>query len=184
MKLVLLAFSLFATATAFAPLAQPQRAVSTLEAVNRRSALGDIAFVAAAAVAAPSIASADGAVSSATKTKAKVVYGSRIAALKSAVDSGDFVAVAQEKNAFILFNSGVYPTAKDKAAKSAAVEGTNAIFAAVKSKDAAALKSAYSAYIDANGVTDLPAVDSSTGQGYSSDYSYLAKTKAAAIYVR
>ena len=38
--------------------------------------------------------------------------------------------VAAEKSAFILFNSGAY--AKDKTgAKQAAIEGTNAIFAAI-----------------------------------------------------
>ena len=43
-----------------------------------------------------------GAVSGATILKAKVKYGTRIAALKSAVAAGDFAAVAAEKSAFIV----------------------------------------------------------------------------------
>ena len=114
--------------------------------------------------------------STATKTKAKILYGQRIAALKSAVAAGDFDAVAAEKNAFILFNSGVYPTAKDKADKASAINGTNAIFAAIRSKDKAALKSAYDSYVVSNEIAELKVGD---GQSYSSDYSYLAKTPAA-----
>ena len=44
--------------------------------------------------------------------------------------SGDFAAVADEKNAFVLFNSGAYPAIKDKSKKAEAIAGTNAIFAA------------------------------------------------------
>ena len=143
-----------------------------------------MAFVTAAAVGMPAMASADGAVSSATKTKAKVVYGGRIADLKDAVEKGDFGAVAEEKNAFILFNSGVYPSAEDKASKATAVEGTNAIFAALKSKDAGALKTAYSKYVADNEISAIPTVSNDGGQGYSSDYGYLARTKGGAIYVR
>jgi hypothetical protein len=155
-----------------------QRTATCLNAVDRRAAFGQI-VAAAAVVAVPSIASADGAVSAATITKAKMVYGSRIADLAQAVSSGDFDAIADEKSAFILFNSGAYPTAKNKSKKAAAIEGTNAIFAAIRSKDKGALKSAYDKYVAANGIKALPAVNVNAGQGYSSDYSYLARTKAA-----
>lgn len=150
--------------------------------MDRRAAMGAIG--AAALVGVPAIASADGAISTATVQRAKFTYGSRIDALKSAVASGDFAAVAAEKNAFILYNSGAYPGAKSKAKKAAAIEGTNAIFAAIRSKDKAALKSAYDSYIVANEIPNFAAVDSSSGQGYSSDYDYRVRTPQAAIYVR
>ena len=143
--------------------------------MDRRAAMGAIGAAALAGV--PAIASADGAVSSATKQRAKFIYGNRIAALKGAVDKGDFGAVAEEKAAFVLFNSGAY--AGDKAAQSGAVSGTNAIFAAVKSKDAAALKSAYGSYLKANGISEASAISSSQGQGYSADYDYRVRTNQA-----
>jgi len=154
--------------------------------MERRAAFGQIGVVAAAAGLAglPSLASADGAVSGSTITKARVVYGSRIAALASAVDAGDFKAIAAEKNAFILFNSGAYPTSKDKSKKAAAIEGVNKIFSAIRAGDKAAVKTAYSAYVAANGITALPTADPANSQSYSSDYGYLVKTKAAAVYVR
>lgn len=151
--------------------------------MDRRAAFGAIAG-AAAVVAAPQFASADGAVSAATVQKARQVYGNRIYNLKSAVDSGNFDAIIGEKNAFILFNSGAYPTAKDKSAKKAAIAATNAIFAAVKSGDKGALKSAYATYVASNNIQPLPDVSSSGGQGYSSDFDYRRLTKAGAIYVR
>jgi Photosystem II Psb31 protein len=151
--------------------------------MDRRAAFGAIAAGAVVA-AAPQLASADGAVSAATVTKAKAVYGSRIADLKQAVDAGDFGAVAAERSAFVLFNSGAYPSSKDKDSKNAAIAGTNDIFKAVKAGDKGALKSAYSKYVAANGIKPFPKVSSATGQGYSSDYDYRRRTSAGAIYVR
>ena len=150
--------------------------------MDRRAAVGAIA--AAGLVAVPTMASADGATSLATKQRGRFQYGGRIAALKSAVAAGDFAAVADEKNAFILFNSQVYPSAKDKALKAAAISQTNAIFAAIRSGDKAALKSAYDAYVKANDIKEYPPLSASTGQGYSSDYDYRVKTKQAAVYIR
>lgn len=149
--------------------------------VDRRIAFGQIGIAAAGLAGLPSIAAADGAVSAATITKAKIVYGGRIAALKDAVAKGDFNAVAEEKNAFVLFNSGAYPTAKSKADKAAAIEGTNKIFAAIRSGDKGALKSAYDSYVKENDIQPIPTVDPNKGQGYSSDYSYLQKTPAAYV---
>ena len=150
--------------------------------MDRRAAVGAIA--AAGLVAVPTMASADGAISSATKQRAKFTYGGRIGALKSAVDKGDFAAVAAEKNAFVLFNSGAYPSLKDKSKKSEAIAGTNAIFAAIRAKDAAALKKAYASYVAANDIKEPATIDSSYGQGYSSDYDYRVRTNQATIYVR
>jgi Photosystem II Psb31 protein len=157
-----------------------QRSTTALH-MDRRAA---VAAAVGMVVAAPQLAFADGAVSAATTLKSKTVYGARIAALKDAVDKGDFAAVADEKSAFVLFNSGAYPTAKSKAAKKAAIEGTNAIFAAVKSGDKAGLKSAYAAYVKANDVKGFPVVTTKSGQGYSSDYDYRRGTAAGAVYVR
>lgn len=145
--------------------------------MDRRAAFGQIA-AAAAIVAVPTVASADGAVSKSTTLKAKVVYGGRIAGLAKAVSSGDFGAVAEEKNAFILFNSGVYPGVKNKSKKAAAIEGTNAIFAAIRKQDKAGLKSAYDAYVKANDVSALPAADG-TGQTYASDFGYINRGASA-----
>lgn len=150
--------------------------------MDRRSAMGAIA--AAGLVALPSMASADGAISSASIQRAKFQYGSRIADLKAAVSAGDFAAVADEKNAFVLFNSGAYPRVKDKASKAAAIDGTNAIFAAIRAKDKAALKSAYDSYVAANEIKEFKALDPTSGQGYSNDFDYRVRTKQAAIYVR
>jgi hypothetical protein len=150
--------------------------------MDRRAAIGAVAG--AVLVAAPSIASADGAISAATVQRSKFTYGSRIAALKSAVANGDFGAVAAEKNAFVLFNSGAYPRAKDKDSKNAAIAGTNAIFAAIRSKDSAALKKAYESYVSTNGIKEAAPLTADRGQGYSSDYDYRVRTKQAAVYVR
>ena len=152
--------------------------------MDRRGAFGQIAAAAAVVTGVPAIASADGAVSPATKMKAKAVYGNKIAMLKDAVSSGDFGKIVDEKNAFILFNSGAYPSAKVKAEKEAAIAGTNAIFAAIRSKDKAALKSAYDSYVASNGIKAPAAIDASYGQGYSSDYDYRVRTNQASIYVR
>ena len=127
------------------------------------------------------MASADGAISAATITKAKVKYGSRIAALKKAVAAGDFAAVAEEKSAFILFNSGAYPGAKFKSSKASAIAGTNAIFAAIRSRDKAALKTAYDAYVGSNGITDAP--EPAGGQSYASEFSYLICTPSAGCHL-
>lgn len=158
-----------------------QRASTALN-MDRRAAVGAIA--AAGVVALPSMASADGAISAATVQRSKFKYGSRIAALKEAVNKGDFGAVAAEKNAFILFNSGAYPASKNKQKKADAIAGTNAIFSAIRSKDAGALKSAYSSYCTANEIKEPAALDAGQGQGYSGDFDYRVKTKQAAIYVR
>jgi Photosystem II Psb31 protein len=156
--------------------------MSTSLNMDRRTAFNSIA-AAAVVTAVPQFAFADGAVSTATRQRARSVYGTRIYDLKKAVDDGNFDAIVAEKSAFILFNSGAY--AKDKTgAKQAAIESTNAIFAAIKARDKAALKSAYSKYLAINEINALPAVKSESGQGYSSDFDYRRGTKAGAIYVR
>lgn len=152
--------------------------------MDRRAAFGQLATAGAVLAGVPALASADGAVGPATRTKAKVVYGSRIAALKDAVNAGDFGAIVDEKNAFILYNSGAYPTAKDKPAKKAAIEQVNAIFSAVRAGDKGAVKKAYDSYVASQGITNVLAQDTKGGQSYSTDYGYVVKTKSASVYVR
>lgn len=145
--------------------------------MDRRSAFGQIATAGAVLAGVPAIASADGAASSATQARARAIYGDRVAALKGAVESGDFGAIADEKGAFILFNSGAYST--NKAKKKAAIAGTNAIFAAIRSGDKAAVKKAYNDYVAANNIKAFDTVKSDNGQGYSSDFDYRVKTPSA-----
>ena len=152
--------------------------------MDRRAAMGGIAAFSAGVVAMPGMASADGAISKATIQRQKYKYGSRIVALKAAVAKGDFAAVAAEKNAFILYNSGAYPGAKNKPAKNEAIAATNTLFSAIRAKDAAALKAAYAGYIKATDMSDYAAISAEDGQGYSSDYDYRVGTPQAAIWVR
>merc|ERR1712071_80439 len=182
MKLSVLVCALFASSAAAFSTPSTSREMTMSATWGRREAFVQIAGAAAAVV--PFAANADGAVSAASIGRARGIYGNRIAALEKAVDAGDFRAVAEEKSAFILFNSGAYPFAKDKSKKSDAISGTNAIFAAVRSKDKGALKSAYQSYIASNGISSLPEISADDGQGYSNDYDYRARTKAGAIYVR
>lgn len=173
-----IALTFAASASAFAP-SSVERASTSLD-MDRRAAATQIATGAAVLAGLPQLALADGAVSTATIQRARGIYGQRIAALESAVASGDFGAVAAEKNAFILFNSGGIT---DKAKKSKAVADTNAIFAAIRSKDAGALKSAYAAYKADNEIAPL-VVDLASGQGYFTDYDWKSRTSAGTIYVR
>jgi len=172
MKLSVALVAVFAaSASAFAP--APVGPVSTSLDMDRRAAAGQIAAGAAVLAGLPSLALADGARSASTQSRARGIYGQRIAGLESAVNSGDFGAVAAEKNAFILFNSG----ALNKSDQAAAVKQTNAIFAAIRSKDSAALKSAYGAYKSSNDIAVI-AVDKDGGQGYSNDYDFKTRTPA------
>jgi len=170
--------------SAFAP--QPTNVHRQTELhMDRRSAVTQVGIAASIVAGLPSIASADGAVSKATVQRSRGIYGNRIYVLQDAVKAGDFQAVAEEKNAFILFNSGVYPGAKNKDKKAAAIEGTNAIFAAIRSKDKGALKKSFESYLASNEITGLPNEESnSKGQGYSTDYDYRLRTKAGTIYQR
>ena len=154
--------------------------------MDRRSAFA-AASVAAVTAAMPMAAMADGAVSAATKNRARGIYGNRIAALKSAVAAGDFGAVAAEKNAFILFNSGAYSGINNKDKLNTAVAGTNKIFGAIRSKDKTGLSAAYDEYMKTNDISALPVVDTggkNPGQGYSCDTDFRSHTTAGAIYVR
>jgi len=91
-------FTLFAASTAFTPTFTTSFRASTSLSVSRRGMLESAsAFSAAVVFAGASPALADGAVSGATKNRARGIYGGRIAALRKAVDAGDFGAVVAEK---------------------------------------------------------------------------------------
>ena len=143
--------------------------------LDRRAALQQSLGVVAGALALPQVASADGAVSTTTIQRSRGIYGGRIAALKDAVAKGDFAAVADEKNAFLLFNSGAY-TQKNpqiKAAKAATVAAYDDVASAVAAKDAGKLKAAYAAYVKAADIDINPKpLDVMSGQGYSNDYDW------------
>lgn len=171
---------LVSSVAAFAPSSVER--TNTALAMDRRVAFGQIATAGAVLAGVPAIASADGSVSAASIGRARGLYGDRIIALKGAVAAGDFKAIAEEKNAFILFNSGAY--ANNKAKKNAAIAQTNDIFKAIRSGDKAAVKAAYDAYVSANDISALPTVDPNSGQGYCNDYDYRVRSKAGAIYVR
>jgi len=179
MKAVVVALALSA-ASAF------HQMTMTLRPQQSRREVFEQAFgVVGAALIAPKPAFADGAVSGATVQRAKGIYGGRIAALKGAVDKGDFDAIADEKNAFTLFNSGAYmiKSPSTKAAQELSVAATNDIFKAVSAKDKAGLKTAYAAFMKNAGI-DTNAVDVEKGQGYSSDYDWKIRTPKGSIYQR
>jgi len=106
--------------------------------LNRRSALSTAA---AALIALPQLANADGAVSQATVNKAIGVYGGRILKLEKAVAAGDTAAVLAEKNAFILYASSGY--ANNKPLKKEIEPIAARVVASAKAGDAAATKTAY-----------------------------------------
>lgn len=151
----------------------------------RREVLEQVTGVLGAAFLAPKAAVADGAVSKYTVARSKGIYGSRIAALKGAVEKGDFDAIVDEKNAFDLFNSGAFMLKgeKIKEQKAKAVAATKEIFAAVDAKDKGALKTAYAAFMK-NADIDIATVDVATGQGYSTDFDWKARTAKGSIYQR
>ncbi|GMH49776.1 hypothetical protein TL16_g00611, partial [Triparma laevis f. inornata] len=174
--------TLFAAASAFSPAFAPASRSNSALNVERREVFSTIAAsTATATLFAASPALADGAKSTATKTRARGVYGGRIANLSKAVNAGDFGAVVAEKNAFVLFNSGAIVSSK----QADAIDSTNAIFAAIRSQDKSALKKSYDAYckkFDINALPDL--TNDSQAQGYSNDYDFRVGTKAGKIYVR
>ncbi|CAM9539837.1 unnamed protein product [Ectocarpus fasciculatus] len=154
------------------------------EPMTRSQALSNL-FGATAAVAAaaavPGVAFADGAKSLATQSRARGIYGNRIAALKGAVDKGDTAAVLSEQNVFRLFNSGVYST--DKAKFAEAEELAKGVVQAASAGDAKALKDSYAAYMKYtekksgyNGAGD--------GQGFGSEFDYKNRTPLGTVYQR
>lgn len=191
MKTVFVALALASPCAAFmAPMANVRSAtsssmtMSSSEPISRAQALTNVFASGAAAIAAaavPGAAFADGAKSMATKSRARGIYGSRIEALKSAVDKGDTAKVLEEQSCFVLFNSGVYSSDKVKFAE--ADKLARAVVQAASAGDAASLKSSYAAYTKYienksgfNGAGD--------GQGFGSEFDYKNRTPLGTVYQR
>jgi len=134
----------------------------------------------------PSVAFADGAVSSATVQRARGVYGQRVAALKDAVAKGDFGAVLDEKNAFVLFTSGAYAkkSPADREKSKEATAAYTAVIDAASKKDGAALKAAYAKFMEVGEINADPWSTVSGGQGASGDFDWKQRTDKGYIYVR
>lgn len=146
--------------------------MSADEPMSRSQAVSSAFAAAGAAIAAasvPSVAFADGAKSSATQSRARGIYGARLEGLKSSVDKGDAAAVLAEKNAFILFNSGVYSTDKSKFATADGL--AKDVLKAAEAGDAAGLKSAYAAYMKYT-LVKSGFKDEESGQGLGSEFDY------------
>jgi len=153
--------------------------------MDRRTAVAQVGIAASVVAGLPSVVLAD---TASSMVRAKGIYGTRIAGLKDAITAGDFQAVAEEKSAFILYNSGAYPGVKNKEKKATAIEGTNEIFSAIRAKDKSALKKAYDGYLAICEITGLPDEASRggkiQGQGFGSDYDFRSRTKAGTVYQR
>lgn len=146
--------------------------MSADEPMSRSQAVSSAFAAASAAIAAasvPSVAFADGAKSAATQSRARGIYGARLEGLRPSVDKGDAAAVLAEKNAFSLFNSGVYSTNKEKFATAEGL--AKDVLKAAEAGDAAGLKSAYATYMKYT-VIKSGFKDSDSGQGLGSEFDY------------
>mmetsp|Transcript_2249 Transcript_2249/g.9737 ORF Transcript_2249/g.9737 Transcript_2249/m.9737 type:complete len:171 (-) Transcript_2249:310-822(-) len=120
---------------------------------------------------------ADGAVSDATRARARGLNGPKILATK-----GEPAAIIENQTAFVLYNAGAI---KRKDQKQAAEGAFNALITAAKSGDAASTKAAYSAYLKTTGLDKpSPFKDSDSFQGSSSDFSWTKGSKLDYTYVR
>uniref|UniRef100_A0A7S2S7V4 Photosystem II Psb31 protein domain-containing protein n=1 Tax=Rhizochromulina marina TaxID=1034831 RepID=A0A7S2S7V4_9STRA len=190
-RVVALVLALFSVAHGFAPAplrAAPRSVVMSAEGESRRDMLVKGAGALGVVFSGASAAFADGAVSLATVARARGLYGGRIAALSDSVNKGDLEAVEAEKNAFILFNSGVYARngPVDRKNKKVAVAATNSLFDAVSKGDKAGVKSAYAEFMK---VADIQpgysGKDKDFTQGYSTEYDWKYKDpKKGSIYIR
>eukprot|EP00617_Octactis_speculum_P023869 CAMPEP_0185767228 /NCGR_PEP_ID=MMETSP1174-20130828/41831_1 /TAXON_ID=35687 /ORGANISM="Dictyocha speculum, Strain CCMP1381" /LENGTH=188 /DNA_ID=CAMNT_0028451305 /DNA_START=55 /DNA_END=621 /DNA_ORIENTATION=+ len=182
----LIALCLAASASAFTPVFNRAQSTVVMSA-EQSSRRGFVQTVGAfgAMVGASSAALADGAQSMSTRQRSKGIYGARIVALDQAVAAGDFAAVEEQKNAFVLFVSGGFTTPSGKViAKELKADYAN-IFAAVSNKDQAALKSSYAEFVKKADIR--PLYDEKTKaytQGYSTEYDWKAYTPKGTIYQR
>lgn len=159
-------------------------AVAAAFSVKMNKVAGAIAgFGVALAPLAPAMA--DGAVSASTIYRARTSYGAKIADLASAVEKGDFAALDNKKvvAAFDLFISGSNKRVANRPTLTKEKEIEGKIFAAVKAKNSAALKSAYADFIK---VADLKSEykPGELGQTDSSGYSPTWGTSRQYIYQR
>lgn len=181
--------AVIACAFAFMP-SRMARSQMTMSAEDLKSKFSKALGVAAMgiALAGPMPALADGAASASTVFRAKNYYGARILGLESAAEKGDFAAFEDKriKNGFDLFVSGSNrlnsQIAKERKAAETVLEGK--IYAAVKAKDAAGLKSAYGDFIKVSELKASGYKPNELGQTDSSGYSPTWGTSKQYIYQR
>ena len=188
---VLASVALLASAAAFMPANRVVRQTQiTMSAETMQSKISKALATAAMGVAllAPiSPVVADGAVSKSTVYRARNSYGLRILGLEEAANKGDFSAFDNKKasGGFDLFISASNAlggkVAKETKAAETKIKGD--IYAAVKAKDAAKLRAAYSEFIKvADLKSDFKAGE--LGQTDSSGYSPTWGTAKQYIYQR
>jgi len=176
----------FAGASAFAPSIMRNQNRVVMAAEGRREMLAKTAG-AFGLIAGAGSAVADGAVSAATVARARGIYGGRILALEDAVAKGNLAAVADEKNAFTLFVSGVYAAKGEKiaATKAKAKAASDTLFAAVEKGDTSGAKAAYKDFLSVADIAKpYTGKDLAYSQGYSTEYDWKYKTPKGTIYVR
>jgi len=184
--LTALALLFVGSVSAFAPsILRSERSVAMK--AERRDVLGQAAGALGLVFSGAGAAVADGAVSASTVARARGIYGARILDLEGAVKAGDLAAVLAEKNAFLLFNSGVYTPKgeKVKATKAKAVAATDALLAACEAGDKAKAAAAYKEFLSVAEIS--PGYEGKTKaytQGYSTEYDWKFKTNKGTIYVR
>merc|ERR1719460_2082928 len=114
--------------------------------MDRRAVVGSFA---AAVTTVPWVANADGATSPATRERARAIYGSRIAGLAGA-SAEDIVA---EKNAFTLFTTGAYRSAKDKTTVASLNTLSKKALASAKAGDSAGAQAAVKEFVKVGDIT-------------------------------
>jgi hypothetical protein len=187
--IVALALLFAGSVSAFSPsFVKTQRSVVMSAEMSRRNMLGSAAAAVVGLSVAGAPALADGAVSATTVARSRGIYGGRIAALSGAVEKGDFAAILEEKNSFILFCSGAYSqTGKAiKENKAKAVAASTALLAAAEAGNAAGVKAAYKDFLAVAGISakDYDEKTKEYTQGYSSEFDWKARTDKGTIYIR
>jgi len=152
---VLSAFAMLGCATSFmatSPITRSTKISMVSENIQTKITKALVAASMGVALLTPlTPAVADGAVSVSTVYRARNLYGSRILELEQAAAKGDFAAFSNSKavNGFDLFisrsNALGGKAAKQLASAEKKLEGD--IYAAVKAKDAAKLKSSFDEFV-------------------------------------
>ena len=191
MRLFVATLALLASASAYAPSQRSARRPTRMaaEVVDRRAALsaavsGAVALGALGALA--PAARADGAVSKATVSRARGIYGAKITALAGAAKVGDLKAFEAERGAFDIFSSSGYARST-LAEKKAVKAGVAEIYAAVAARDKPAVEAAYArftkAYVPVNPFGDSVGVDAGQGCATGCDYDWKARTPKGTLFI-
>lgn len=176
-----LAFAaLLAGCSAFttAPIARTRSRL--MMADSRRAAVtkfGQALGLGIAAAGMPGAAFADGAVSDASRSRARGIYGPKVLAT-----GGAPAAVLGEETSFKLYVSGGLKRKDEQKVANAALKD---LLAAAKKGDDGATKDAYKKYLAATGLDKpSPFTDKDAYQGSSSDFTWTNRTNKGYVYVR